>query len=132
MGTVGAESNSAKASSGGIVTGTIGGPCKSIRRRPDSVGPWAALLIGAVARYHCVQEAVVLIRTRSKSTTRLDVFRCARGWWVLFGTIMIAALVRARDRAAGVRLVLLGLSTMVRRAGAGLQGDPPLRVSKRG
>lgn len=78
-----------KASMVGLVTGTIAG-LASITPASGFVGPWAALLIGAVAGVLC-QEAVTLVRNKLKVDDTLDVF-AVHGVGGIFGTIMIAAL----------------------------------------
>ncbi len=77
-----------KSSLVGIVTGTIAG-LASITPASGFVGPWEALIIGAVAGILC-QEAVVLIRNKAKIDDTLDVM-AVHGVGGIFGTIMIAA-----------------------------------------
>ena len=99
-----------KASLVGIVTGTIAG-LASITPASGFVGPWAALLIGAVAGILC-QEAVVLIRNRFKIDDTLDVF-AVHGVGGIFGTIMIAALGLGSWAAQLGGLVIVGVFTTV-------------------
>jgi ammonium transporter, Amt family len=99
-----------KASLVGIVTGTIAG-LASITPASGFVGPWAALLIGAVAGILC-QEAVVLIRNRVKIDDTLDVF-AVHGVGGIFGTIMIAALGAGSWAAQLGSLVIVGVFTTV-------------------
>lgn len=99
-----------KASLVGIVTGTIAG-LASITPASGFVGPWAALLIGAVAGILC-QEAVVLIRNRVKIDDTLDVF-AVHGVGGIFGTIMIAALGAGTWAAQLGSLVIVGVFTTV-------------------
>ncbi|AXI42356.1 ammonium transporter [Sulfitobacter sp. SK011] len=99
-----------KASLVGIVTGTIAG-LASITPASGFVGPWAALLIGAVAGILC-QEAVVLIRNRFKIDDTLDVF-AVHGVGGIFGTIMIAVLGAGTWAAQLGSLVIVGAFTTV-------------------
>jgi len=99
-----------KASLVGIVTGTIAG-LASITPASGFVGPWAALLIGAVAGILC-QEAVVLIRNKIKIDDTLDVF-AVHGVGGIFGTIMIAALGAGSWAAQLGSLVIVGVFTVV-------------------
>lgn len=99
-----------KASLVGIVTGTIAG-LASITPASGFVGPWAALLIGAVAGILC-QEAVVLIRNRVKIDDTLDVF-AVHGVGGIFGTIMIAALGAGSWAAQLGSLVIVGVFTTI-------------------
>jgi Amt family ammonium transporter len=99
-----------KASLVGIVTGTIAG-LASITPASGFVGPWAALLIGAVAGILC-QEAVVLIRNRLKIDDTLDVF-AVHGVGGIFGTIMIAALGAGTWAAQLGSLLVVGVFTTV-------------------
>ncbi|MFK7835634.1 MAG: ammonium transporter [Sulfitobacter sp.] len=98
-----------KASLVGIVTGTIAG-LASITPASGFVGPWAALLIGAVAGILC-QEAVVLIRNRLKIDDTLDVF-AVHGVGGIFGTIMIAALGLGSWAAQLGSLAIVGVFTV--------------------
>ncbi len=99
-----------KASLVGIVTGTIAG-LASITPASGFVGPWAALLIGAVAGILC-QEAVLVIRNRFKIDDTLDVF-AVHGVGGIFGTIMIAALGAGTWTAQLGSLVIVGVFTSV-------------------
>ncbi|MGJ8626541.1 MAG: ammonium transporter [Sulfitobacter sp.] len=99
-----------KASLVGIVTGTIAG-LASITPASGFVGPWAALLIGAVAGILC-QEAVVLIRNKFKIDDTLDVF-AVHGVGGIFGTIMIAVLGAGTWVAQLGSLVIVGTFTAV-------------------
>ena len=97
-----------KSSLVGIVTGTIAG-LASITPASGFVGPWAALLIGAVAGVLC-QEAVVLVRNRFKIDDTLDVF-AVHGVGGIFGTLMIAALGAGSWAAQMGSLVIVGVYT---------------------
>ena len=99
-----------KASLVGIVTGTIAG-LASITPASGFVGPWVALLIGAVAGILC-QEAVVLIRNKVKIDDTLDVF-AVHGVGGIFGTIMIAAVGAGSWAAQLGSLVIVGIFTVV-------------------
>ena len=99
-----------KASLAGIVTGTIAG-LASITPASGFVGPWAALLIGAVAGILC-QETVVLIRNKIKIDDTLDVF-AVHGVGGIFGTIMIAALGAGSWAAQLGSLAIVGVFTVV-------------------
>jgi Amt family ammonium transporter len=99
-----------KSSLVGIVTGTIAG-LASITPASGFVGPWEALLIGAVAGILC-QEAVVLIRNRFKIDDTLDVF-AVHGVGGIFGTIMIAAFGAGTWAAQLGGLVVVGVFTTV-------------------
>ncbi len=99
-----------KSSMVGIVTGTIAG-LASITPASGFVGPWAALLIGAVAGILC-QEAVVLIRNKAKIDDTLDVF-AVHGVGGIFGTIMIAAFGVGSWAAQLGALVIVGLYTTI-------------------
>lgn len=99
-----------KASLVGIVTGTIAG-LASITPASGFVGPWAALLIGAIAGILC-QEAVVLVRNRFKIDDTLDVF-AVHGVGGIFGTIMIAALGAGTWAAQLGSLAIVGIFTTV-------------------
>ncbi|MEW9920790.1 ammonium transporter [Marimonas sp. MJW-29] len=99
-----------KASLVGIVTGTIAG-LASITPASGFVGPWAALLIGAVAGVLC-QEAVTLVRNKLKIDDTLDVF-AVHGVGGIFGTIMIAALGAGSWAAQLGSLVIVGIFTVV-------------------
>jgi Amt family ammonium transporter len=99
-----------KASLVGIVTGTIAG-LASITPASGFVGPWEALLIGAVAGVLC-QEAVVLIRNRFKIDDTLDVF-AVHGVGGIFGTIMIAAFGAGTWGAQLGALAIVGVFTTV-------------------
>ncbi|KZY05523.1 MULTISPECIES: ammonium transporter [unclassified Sulfitobacter] len=94
----------------GIVTGTIAG-LASITPASGFVGPWAALLIGAVAGVLC-QEAVVLVRNRLRIDDTLDVF-AVHGVGGIFGTIMIAALGAGSWAAQLGSLAIVGVFTVV-------------------
>ena len=94
----------------GIVTGTIAG-LASITPASGFVGPWAALLIGAVAGMLC-QEAVVLVRNRLRIDDTLDVF-AVHGVGGIFGTIMIAALGAGSWAAQLGSLAIVGVFTVV-------------------
>ena len=98
-----------KASLVGIVTGTIAG-LASITPASGFVGPWAALLIGAVAGILC-QEAVVFIRNRLNIDDTLDVF-AVHGVGGIFGTIMIAVLGIGTWTAQLGSLVIVGVFTV--------------------
>ncbi|WP_283647246.1 PQQ-binding-like beta-propeller repeat protein, partial [Marinovum algicola] len=99
-----------KASLVGIVTGTIAG-LASITPASGFVGPWAALLIGAVAGILC-QEAVVLIRNKAKIDDTLDVF-AVHGVGGIFGTIMIAVFGAGSFAAQLGSLAIVGAFTVV-------------------
>ena len=99
-----------KASLVGIVTGTIAG-LASITPAAGFVGPWAALLIGAVAGVLC-QEFVTLMRNRFKIDDTLDVF-AVHGVGGIFGTIMIAALGLGSWVAQLGALAIVGIFTTV-------------------
>ena len=99
-----------KSSLVGIVTGTIAG-LASITPASGFVGPWGALLIGAVAGILC-QEAVVMIRNRLKIDDTLDVF-AVHGVGGIFGTIMIAALGLGSWAAQLGALAIVGIFTTV-------------------
>ncbi len=99
-----------KASLVGMVTGTIAG-LASITPASGFVGPWEALLIGAVAGVLC-QEAVVLIRNKLKIDDTLDVF-AVHGVGGIFGTIMIAAFGAGAWAAQLGSLVIVGVFTVV-------------------
>ncbi|GLQ26541.1 ammonium transporter [Sulfitobacter pacificus] len=99
-----------KSSLVGIVTGTIAG-LASITPASGFVGPWAALLIGAVAGILC-QEAVVLMRNKLKVDDTLDVF-AVHGVGGIFGTIMIAALGAGSWAAQLGSLAIVGVFTIV-------------------
>ena len=99
-----------KASLVGIVTGTIAG-LASITPASGFVGPWAALLIGAVAGILC-QEAVVLIRNKMHVDDTLDVF-AVHGVGGIFGTIMIAVLGAGTWAAQLGSLLIVGVFTTV-------------------
>jgi len=118
-----------KASLVGIVTGTIAG-LASITPASGFVGPWAALLIGAVAGILC-QEAVVLIRNKAKIDDTLDVF-AVHGVGGIFGTIMIAALGAGSWAAQLGSLAIVGVYTTVVTVVLVVvcKAITPLRVSK--
>ncbi|KHA52279.1 ammonium transporter [Sulfitobacter geojensis] len=99
-----------KSSLVGIVTGTIAG-LASITPASGFVGPWAALLIGAVAGILC-QEAVVIMRNKLKVDDTLDVF-AVHGVGGIFGTIMIAALGAGSWAAQLGSLAIVGVFTVV-------------------
>ena len=99
-----------KSSMVGIVTGTIAG-LASITPASGFVGPWEALLIGAVAGVLC-QEAVVLIRNKIKIDDTLDVF-AVHGVGGIFGTIMIAAFGAGTWAAQLGSLAIVGVYTTV-------------------
>lgn len=99
-----------KASLVGLVTGTIAG-LASITPASGFVGPWAALLIGAIAGILC-QEAVTLIRNKLKVDDTLDVF-AVHGIGGIFGTIMIAALGAGTWTAQLGSLAIVGVFTTV-------------------
>lgn len=99
-----------KSSMVGIVTGTIAG-LASITPASGFVGPWAALLIGAVAGILC-QEAVVLIRNKAKIDDTLDVF-AVHGVGGIFGTIMIAFFGAGSWVAQLGSLAIVGIYTTV-------------------
>jgi Amt family ammonium transporter len=99
-----------KSSMVGLVTGTIAG-LASITPASGFVGPWAALLIGAVAGVLC-QEAVMLIRNKAKIDDTLDVF-AVHGVGGIFGTIMIAAVGAGTWTAQLGSLAIVGVYTTV-------------------
>ena len=99
-----------KASLVGIVTGTIAG-LASITPASGFVGPWEALLIGAVAGIMC-QEAVVLIRNKAKIDDTLDVM-AVHGIGGIFGTIMIAVFGAGTWMAQLGSLAIVGVYTTV-------------------
>ena len=97
-----------KSSLVGIVTGTIAG-LASITPASGFVGPWEALLIGAIAGILC-QEAVVLIRSKAKIDDTLDVM-AVHGVGGIFGTLMIAALGAGSWVAQLGSLLIVGIYT---------------------
>jgi Amt family ammonium transporter len=99
-----------KSSLVGIVTGTIAG-LASITPASGFVGPWEALIIGAVAGILC-QEAVVLIRNKAKIDDTLDVM-AVHGVGGIFGTIMIAAFGAGSWPAQLGSLAIVGVYTTV-------------------
>ena len=99
-----------KSSMVGIVTGTIAG-LASITPASGFVGPWEALIIGAVAGVLC-QEAVVLIRNKAKIDDTLDVF-AVHGVGGIFGTITIAAFGAGTWAAQLGSLAIVGVYTTV-------------------
>ena len=99
-----------KASLVGLVTGTIAG-LASITPVSGFVGPWAALLIGAIAGVLC-QEAVTLVRNKLKVDDTLDVF-AVHGVGGIFGTVMIAALGAGTWAAQLGSLAIVGIFTTV-------------------
>ncbi len=99
-----------KASLVGMVTGTIAG-LASITPASGFVGPWEALLIGAIAGILC-QEAVVLIRNKLRIDDTLDVF-AVHGVGGIFGTIMIAVFGAGAWAAQLGSLVIVGVFTLV-------------------
>ncbi len=99
-----------KSSMVGIVTGTIAG-LASITPASGFVGPWEALIIGAVAGVMC-QEAVLLIRNKAKIDDTLDVF-AVHGVGGIFGTIMIAAFGAGSWAAQLGSLAIVGIYTTV-------------------
>ncbi|MCV2870013.1 ammonium transporter [Defluviimonas sp. WL0002] len=98
-----------RASLVGLVTGTIAG-LASITPASGYVGPAAALLIGAVAGILC-QEAVALIRNKTKLDDTLDVF-AVHGVGGIFGTLMIAALGAGSWAAQLGALAIVGAYTL--------------------
>ncbi len=76
-----------KASMVGLVTGTIAG-LASITPASGYVDPVEALIIGAIAGVLC-QEAVILVRNKTRIDDTLDVF-AVHGVGGIFGTLMIA------------------------------------------
>ncbi|MCX8224994.1 MAG: ammonium transporter [Sulfitobacter sp.] len=99
-----------KSSMVGIVTGTIAG-LASITPASGFVGPWEALIIGAVAGVLC-QEAVVFIRNKAKIDDTLDVF-AVHGVGGIFGTIMIAFFGAGTWVAQIGSLAIVGIYTTV-------------------
>ncbi len=99
-----------KSSMVGIVTGTIAG-LASITPASGFVGPWEALIIGAVAGVLC-QEAVVFIRNKAKIDDTLDVF-AVHGVGGIFGTIMIAFFGAGTWAAQLGSLAIVGIYTTV-------------------
>ncbi len=99
-----------KSSLVGIVTGTIAG-LASITPASGFVGPWEALIIGAVAGILC-QEAVVLIRNKAKIDDTLDVM-AVHGVGGIFGTIMIAVFGAGSWAAQLGSLAIVGVYTTV-------------------
>lgn len=99
-----------KSSLVGIVTGTIAG-LASITPASGYVGPWEALLIGAIAGVLC-QEAVTLIRSKAKIDDTLDVM-AVHGVGGIFGTIMIAAFGLGSWAAQIGALLIVGVYTTV-------------------
>jgi Amt family ammonium transporter len=99
-----------KSSMVGIVTGTIAG-LASITPASGFVGPWEALIIGAVAGVLC-QEAVVFIRNKAKIDDTLDVF-AVHGVGGIFGTIMIAFFGAGTWMAQLGSLAIVGIYTTV-------------------
>ena len=99
-----------KASLVGLVTGTIAG-LASITPASGFVGPWAALLIGAIAGVLC-QEAVTLVRNKLKVDDTQDVF-AVHGVGGIFGTVMIAALGAGTWAAQLGSLAIVGIFTTV-------------------
>tara|TARA_R110002012_G_scaffold287185_9_gene479400 strand:- start:45286 stop:46467 length:1182 start_codon:yes stop_codon:yes gene_type:complete len=118
-----------KSSMVGLVTGTIAG-LASITPASGFVGPWAALLIGAVAGVLC-QEAVMLIRNKAKIDDTLDVF-AVHGVGGIFGTIMIAALGAGTWTAQLGSLAIVGIYTTVVTVALVVicKAITPLRVSR--
>ena len=98
-----------RASLVGIVTGTIAG-LASITPASGYVGPASALLIGAVAGVLC-QEAVALIRNRTRLDDTLDVF-AVHGVGGIFGTVMVAVLGAGAWVAQIGALVIVGVVTL--------------------
>lgn len=98
-----------RASLVGIVTGTIAG-LASITPASGYVGPASALLIGAVAGVLC-QEAVALIRNRTRIDDTLDVF-AVHGVGGIFGTVMVAVLGAGAWVAQIGALVIVGVFTL--------------------
>ncbi|HRV63048.1 ammonium transporter [Albidovulum sp.] len=98
-----------RASLVGIVTGTIAG-LASITPASGYVGPASALLIGAVAGVLC-QEAVALIRNRTRLDDTLDVF-AVHGVGGIFGTVMVAVLGAGAWVAQIGALVIVGVFTL--------------------
>jgi len=99
-----------KSSLVGLVTGTIAG-LASITPASGFVGPWEALLIGAVAGILC-QEAVTLIRNKIRIDDTLDVM-AVHGVGGIFGTIMIAAFGAGSWAAQLGSLAIVGVFTTV-------------------
>jgi len=111
------------------VTGTIAG-LASITPASGFVGPWEALIIGAVAGILC-QEAVVLIRNKLKIDDTLDVF-AVHGVGGIFGTIMIAAFGAGSWAAQLGALVIVGVYTTLVTLAIALicRAIMPMRVSE--
>lgn len=99
-----------RASLVGLVTGTIAG-LASITPASGFVGPIAALVIGAVAGVLC-QEAVALIRNRTRIDDTLDVF-AVHGVGGIFGTMMIAVFGAGSWTAQLGALAIVGTFTVV-------------------
>ncbi|MEZ5731113.1 MAG: ammonium transporter [Paracoccaceae bacterium] len=98
-----------RASLVGIVTGTIAG-LASITPASGFVGPVAALVIGGIAGVLC-QEAVVLLRTKTRIDDTLDVF-AVHGVGGIFGTVMIAVFGQGAWVAQIGALLIVGLYTL--------------------
>lgn len=89
----------------GTATGTIAG-LATITPAAGSVGPMAALIIGALAACICYY-AVVLIRTRMKIDDSLDVF-AVHGVGGILGTFLIPLLAGLGPMAPGLGDVTIG------------------------
>jgi len=94
----------------GIVTGSIAG-LASITPASGFVGPFEALIIGALAGILC-QEAATLIRNRLRIDDMLDVF-ALHGIGGIFGTIMIAILGKGTWIAQFGSLIIVGVFTAI-------------------
>jgi len=94
----------------GIVTGSIAG-LASITPASGFVGPFEALIIGALAGILC-QEAATLIRNRLRIDDMLDVF-ALHGIGGIFGTMMIAILGKGTWIAQFGSLIFVGVFTTI-------------------
>ena len=94
----------------GIVTGTIAG-LASITPASGYVTPVQAIIIGTIAGVLC-QEAVLLIRNRTRIDDTLDVF-AVHGVGGIFGTIMVALFGLGTWTAQLGGLLIVGLWTLI-------------------
>ncbi len=98
-----------KASMVGLVTGTVAG-LASITPASGYVGPIEALIIGAIAGVLC-QEAVILVRNKTRIDDTLDVF-AVHGVGGIFGVIMIAVFEAGSWGAQLGSLAVVGVFTV--------------------
>lgn len=94
----------------GIVTGTIAG-LASITPASGYVTPVQAIIIGTIAGVLC-QEAVLLIRNRTRIDDTLDVF-AVHGVGGILGTIMVALFGLGTWTAQLGGLLIVGLWTLI-------------------